>query len=183
MENLEKLYFDQIKDIYDAEMRLVEALPKMEKEASNPQLQMAIKGHLEETKEQVDRLERIFEIHNMKPERKTCAAMKGLVEEGEKELKEFKIPEVKDAALIASAQRVEHYEMSGYGTLKTYAATLGFEEDVKLLSKTLDEEKAADEKLNDIALSVVNIDALNADEDDDDFKKSSSKSQGSRARV
>jgi ferritin-like metal-binding protein YciE len=164
MKTLKDLYFGQIKDLYDAENRLLEAIPKMADEATSPELQKGLNSHLEETKIQVTRLKSIFENHGMKPEREACKAMQGLIAEGEKEMKEWKGSlQVKDAAIIASAQRVEHYEMAGYGTARTYADMLGFVDDIALLTETLDEEKAADSKLNDIALGSVNRDALLAD--------------------
>lgn len=161
MANLEDLYFGQIKDLYDAEQRLVDALPKMINAASATELQEGLTNHLRETETHVQRLETIFSNHNKKPEAETCKAMRGLLAEGESEMKEWKgTPEVKDAAIIASAQRVEHYEMSGYGTAKCFAEMLGFAEDIPLLEKTLNEERKADEKLTDIAISCVNRDAL-----------------------
>lgn len=161
---LQDLYFNQIKDLYDAEHRLLDAIPKMADNATSSALQKGLLAHLEETKGQVDRLKIIFENHDMAPERETCKAMQGLVAEGEKEMKEWNgARAVKDAAIIASAQRVEHYEMAGYGTARCYAEMLGFINDVPLLSETLAEEKSADTKLNDIALGSVNRDALIGD--------------------
>ncbi|HVJ65804.1 MAG TPA: ferritin-like domain-containing protein [Bdellovibrionota bacterium] len=159
--SLKDLYFEQLKDLYDAEYRLVEALPKMMDAASSKELQRGLNKHLEETKGHVTRLKSIFETHGMKAERESCKAMQGLIAEGEKEISEWKAsPEVKDAAIIASAQRVEHYEMAGYGTARCYAEMLGFVEDVDVLTETLEEERSADTALNDIALSSVNRDAL-----------------------
>jgi ferritin-like metal-binding protein YciE len=160
METLKDLYFDQIKDLYDAEQRLVDTLPKLADAADSEELQEAFVNHLEETKNQVARLEKIFSLHGMKPEKETCKAMKGLIAEGEHELKKWKDPSVKDAALIASAQRVEHYEMAGYGSARAYAQCLGFQEDVRLLEETLSEEKGADAKLNAIATQGINQEAL-----------------------
>lgn len=161
MSTLEDLYFGQLKDLYDAEHRILDALPKMEKEATSPELKQAIMNHREETEGQVQRLEQIFENHGKEPKRETCKAMKGLIEEGEEELKEWKGEDsVKDAAIIAAAQRVEHYEISGYGSAKAYAQLLGFTEDIGILDETLEEEKKTDLKLTDIALSGVNQDAI-----------------------
>jgi ferritin-like metal-binding protein YciE len=161
MSTLEDLYHGQIKDLYDAEHRILEALPKMEKEATSQELKDAINNHYAETEKQVERLERIFENHGMEPKREACKAMKGLIEEGESELKEWKGDDyVKDAAIIAAAQRVEHYEISGYGSAKTFAQMLGFQEDIRLLDETLEEEKNADTLLTDVALSGVNQDAI-----------------------
>ncbi|MHB8626042.1 MAG: YciE/YciF ferroxidase family protein [Aggregatilineales bacterium] len=156
LESLRDLYIDQLKDLYSAENQLVEALPKMAKAATSPKLRTAFEQHLEQTKNHVKRLEQVFQTLNARPGGKTCKAMKGLVEEGDEAIKEIDTPEVKDAALIAAAQRVEHYEMAGYGTVRTFAQQLGENQAVNLLQQTLDEEGAADKKLTQIAESSVN---------------------------
>ncbi len=164
MADLKELYFATIKDLYDVEHRMIESLPKMAQQATSDELKTALESHLTETQEQVQRLEQIFSRHDMQPERETCKAMKGLIAEGEEEMKEWKGEDhVKDAAIIASAQKVEHYEIAGYGTARCYAMMLGLNEDVKILEETLHEEKSADSKLTDIAISDVNPDAISGD--------------------
>lgn len=154
--NLEDLFCDQIQDLYDAEQRLTEALPKMAKAANAPQLKQAFEHHLEETKHQVQRLEKVFALLNKDAKAKTCDAMKGLISEGEEVVNAKGDAQVKDAALIAAAQRVEHYEMAGYGTARNFAERLGLDEAARLLQETLDEEGAADHKLTQLAESSIN---------------------------
>jgi ferritin-like metal-binding protein YciE len=153
------LFVNQIEDLYDAENRLTKALPKMAEAASSSQLKQAFQSHLTETQGHVSRLEQIFREVNVDPKRETCEAMKGLIAEGEEMIKAHGDPDIKDAALIAAAQRVEHYEISGYGTARAFARRLGLNQAVTLLEQTLNEEKAADEKLNRIAESSVNLKA------------------------
>jgi ferritin-like metal-binding protein YciE len=150
------LFVEQIKDLYDAENRLTEALPKMADAANSSQLKQAFQSHLRETEGHVARLEQVFQQINVEPKRETCEAMKGLIAEGETLIKAKGNPDVKDAALIAAAQRVEHYEMSGYGSARAFAQRLGLTQAASLLQQTLEEEKAADEKLNQIAETSVN---------------------------
>jgi ferritin-like metal-binding protein YciE len=150
------LFANQIEDLYDAETRLTKALPKMAEAANSSQLKQAFQSHLTETEGHVSRLEQIFREINVDPKRETCEAMKGLIAEGEEMIKAHGDPDIKDAALIAAAQRVEHYEISGYGTARSFAQRLGLNQAVTLLQQTLNEEKAADEKLNRIAESSVN---------------------------
>lgn len=157
--SLEDLFMDQLRDIYDAEHRLLDALPKMADAASNPQLSLAFKNHLEETKGHVERLERVFDIMGEKPKRKSCEAMKGLISEGEELMKAKGSDEVRDAALICAAQRVEHYEMAGYGCLRTLAGRIGKPEARERLQQTLNEEGATDHKLTEIAEASVNVQA------------------------
>jgi ferritin-like metal-binding protein YciE len=154
--SFQDLFVDQIKDLYDAETRLTDALPKMADAANSSQLKQAFSDHLRETQGHVSRLEQVFREINVEPERDTCDAMKGLIAEGETMIKAKGDPTIKDAALIAAAQRVEHYEISGYGTARTFAQRLGLTQAANLLQQTLQEEKAADEKLNTIAESSVN---------------------------
>jgi ferritin-like metal-binding protein YciE len=154
--SFQDLFVDQIKDLYDAENRLTEALPKMADAANSSQLRQAFLDHLRETQGHVSRLEQVFNAVNVEPERETCDAMKGLIAEGETMIKAKGDPTIKDAALIAAAQRVEHYEISGYGTARSFAQRLGLTQAANLLQQTLNEEKAADEKLNTIAESSVN---------------------------
>ena len=160
IENLKQLFHDQLRDLYDAENRLVEALPKMAKAAHNAELKAGFEEHLKQTEGHVERLEKIFEMCKESPKGKTCKAMKGLIAEGEEAIDEKAEPAVKDAALIAAAQRVEHYEMAGYGTVIAYAKLLKETSAMKLLKQTLEEEKATDEKLTDLAESTVNLQAV-----------------------
>ena len=153
----EDLFVEELKDLYNAEQQLTRALPKMAKAASTPELKKAFEQHLEETKNQVQRLEQVFELIGAPVKGKTCQAMKGLIEEGQELVKEGMESPVLDAGIIGAAQRVEHYEIAGYGTARTMAETLGHTKAVKLLEQTLKEEKAADEKLTRIAESVVNF--------------------------
>src|SRR5690606_24975718 len=156
MKNLEELFEHQLKDLYSAEDQLTEALPKMAKKAKDAKLKKAFEDHLEETKEHKARLEEICDELDIDPKGETCKAMKGLIKEAEDFLDEVKDPEVKDAGMIAEAQRVEHYEISGYGTAVRYAKELGHDSIAKKLQKTLDEEYQADETLNDLAEDRLN---------------------------
>lgn len=151
---LEELFIEELKDLYSAEKQIVRSLPKLAKAASTPELQEALESHLEETKVQVERLDKIAEIVGKKLTGKTCAGMKGVLEEGSEVLEEVEEGNVRDAALIGASQRVEHYEMAGYGTARDFAKLLGLEEVVDLLEQTLEEEKAADRKLTAIAKTV-----------------------------
>ncbi len=159
MEDLRDLYVDELRDLYSAENQLVKALPKMAKAATDDQLKAGFLQHLEETKGHVERLTKIFEKLGEKPTGKKCKAMEGLVEEGKEMIEEDAVDEVKDAGLIAAAQRVEHYEMAGYGTVRAYAKLLGEESAAKQLQETLDEEAATDKKLSKLAESVINLEA------------------------
>jgi ferritin-like metal-binding protein YciE len=158
---LEELLIDQMQDLYDAEKQLVKALPKMAKAATSEELQQAIRDHLEETTNQVARLEQAFEHLATQPKAKPCKAMRGLIEEGSDVIEEDARDPFTDLGLIAAAQRVEHYEISAYGTAKAMAEQLGQDEIVALLEETEEEEKAADSKLSDIAESLYQ-DAKNA---------------------
>ncbi len=154
--DLGDLFVHQLEDIYDAEKRLVDALPKMEEAATSPQLKAAFHQHAVETQNHVARLEQVFQRIGKTPERETCPAMKGLIKEGEEMIDADGDDMVRDAALIAAAQRVEHYEMAGYGTLRTFAQQLSLSDVVNLLQQTLDEEGATDEKLTRLAESGIN---------------------------
>jgi ferritin-like metal-binding protein YciE len=160
LDTLKKLYVEELRDIYSAEQQLVKALPKMAKGASSDDLREAIESHLEETKGQVERLEQIFEALDESAKGKTCQAMKGLIEEGSEILDEKGEDSVLDAGIIAAAQKVEHYEIATYGTLRTWADLLHEEEAAELLQETLDEEGEADKKLTDLAEEIVNPEAL-----------------------
>lgn len=162
LKSFKDLFVNQIEDLYDAENRLTKALPKMADAASSSQLKQAIQHHLTETQGHVSRLETIFRELNIEPKRETCEAMKGLISEGEEMIKAKGDSDVKDAALIAAAQRVEHYEISGYGTARAFARRLGMTQAANLLQQTLGEEEAADRKLNQIAESSVNVQAASS---------------------
>ena len=163
LESLRDLFVDELKDLYNAEHQLLKALPKMAKAATATDLKRAFESHLKETKGQVERLEQVFASLEVSPRGKKCKAMEGLVEEGAELMKEDADPDVMDAGLIAAAQRVEHYEMAGYGCVRTYAQLLGETKAATLLQKTLDEEGAADKKLTQIA-KQINVDAEGDDE-------------------
>ncbi len=160
LKNLEELFFHELKDLYSAEKQLITALPKMAKKASDPKLKKAFEMHLEETKAQKERLEKVCELMKISPGRTKCKAMEGLIEEGEDMIDEKATPETKDAGLIASAQRIEHYEISGYGTAAHFAERLGHTEAAKLLNQTLKEEQNTDTKLNKLAKSFINQKAM-----------------------
>lgn len=160
LDSLQTLYIEELKDLYNAESQLVKALPKMAKKASSPELKTALTEHLEVTKTQIGRLDEIFEKLGKNPKGKTCKAMKGLIEEASEILEEDGDESVLDAALIASAQRVEHYEMAGYGTVRTFATILGEDEAAELLQETLDEEGEADHRLTSLAEEIVNAEAI-----------------------
>ncbi|HEX4227830.1 MAG TPA: ferritin-like domain-containing protein [Bryobacteraceae bacterium] len=157
LNSFQDLFISQLEDLYDAELRLTEALPKIADAATSPELKQAIQSHLRETQAQASRLEGIFSKLGKQPKRQTCEAMKGLISEGSDVISAKGDPAVKDAALIAACQRVEHYEISGYGTARTFAARLGMQDVAQTLQQTLQEEANADEKLNRIAESQVNV--------------------------
>jgi len=154
VDTVEKLFVSELKDLYSAENQITKALPKMAKAATSPELKSAFESHLQETEGQIQRLERIFEILGKAPGGKSCKGMKGVLEEGSEVLEETAEGEVRDAGLISAAQRVEHYEMAGYGSVRAYAELLGQAEIAKLLQQTLDEESAADKKLTQISAKV-----------------------------
>lgn len=151
VDTIEKLFVDELKDLYSAENQITKALPKMAKAATSSELRNAFEHHLEETKDQIERLDQVFQILGTSPKGKTCDGMKGVLEEGSQALQDTAEGEVRDEALISAAQRVEHYEMAAYGTVRSFAERLGKSQIVQLLQKTLDEEKAADKKLTEIA--------------------------------
>jgi ferritin-like metal-binding protein YciE len=153
---LDELFHDTLKDIYYAEKKILSALPKMAKAAQNEELSAAFEKHHGETEEQVSRLEQVFELIEEKPQGKKCAAIEGILEEGQEIMKEYKGSPALDAGLLAAAQAVEHYEISRYGTLRTWAQELGLDDAAKLLQETLDEEEATDQALTEIAETVVN---------------------------
>lgn len=156
---LHDLFEDQIKDLYSAENQIIRALPKMAKNATNPQLRTAFERHLEETRNQVTRLEQIAEELDFSPKGKKCAGMEGLIEEGKEVMQEFD-EDTLDAGMIGAAQKVEHYEIAAYGTARAHAEMLGYTRAARLLQQTLDEEGRTDKKLSQLAESVVNVEAL-----------------------
>lgn len=158
-DNLEELFHDQLRDLYDSEQRLTEALPKMADAASSSDLRQAFEHHLHETEGHVHRLERVFEMIGKDADGKTCEAMKGLLSEGEEITDAKGDATVRDAAIIAAAQRVEHYEIASYGTARTFAQQLGLDEAARLLQQTLDEEGATDKKLTHLAVEKINVKA------------------------
>jgi ferritin-like metal-binding protein YciE len=182
---LRELYLDELRDLYDAENRLVKALPKLAKEAESQELRAGIEEHLEQTKGQVDRLREIFEAMGEKPGGKRCAAMVGLIDEGDEMMGEDFETGVKDAALISAAQRVEHYEIAAYGCVRTWAGLLGEKEAENLLQQTLDEEKEADEKLTELS-QEINVEAVSGksamqDENESEVPRPRAKSRSAKA--
>ena len=164
MKHLEKLFIEELSDIHNAETQLIKALPKMAKAAQSPELRAAFEEHLEQTKEQIKRLDEIFESIGESMKKKTCKGMKGLIDEGNEMAKEFDSDNALDAALICAAQKVEHYEIASYGCLCTWAKELGHEDALDLLQETLDEEKETDQKLTELAESSRNVEALHGEE-------------------
>lgn len=152
--SLRELYIDELRDLYNAETQLVKVLPKMAKASGNERLRKAFEEHLRQTSDQVSRLEQIFEQLEEKPSGKKCLGMVGLVKEGAETMGEDYAADLKDAAIIGAAQRVEHYEMAGYGTVRAIAELLGENEHVSLLNQTLEEEKQADKKLTELAREI-----------------------------
>jgi ferritin-like metal-binding protein YciE len=159
-ESLQKLYVESLKDLYSAEEQILEALPKMTKMTKHAELKRAFQEHYQQTEQQKHRLEKLGELLGEELSGHMCKGMEGLIKEGEEVMKEFTDSDVLDAALISAAQRVEHYEMAGYGCARTYAHMLGLTEHAELLQRTLDEEGDTDHRLTDLAESVINIDAL-----------------------
>lgn len=176
---LKGLYIDELKDLYSAENQLVKALPKMAKAATSPDLQAGFEEHLEQTKGHVQRLETIFEQLGQSPKGKKCKGMEGLIEEGSEAIEEYE-GDLLDAALIGAAQRVEHYEMAGYGTVSAFAEELGESEHVTLLNETLEEEKETDEKLSGLARDI-NAKANRGEEAADDNEKLTPKKKSRNA--
>ena len=158
IDNLQKLYVEELRDLHSAERQIIQALPKMIKAASSPELKSALQEHLDITNQQLDRLNQIFDKLGKKGTGKKCKGMEGVIADGKEILEEDMAPEVLDAAIISAAQHVEHYEMAGYGTVRTYAGLLGETEAMKLLQMTLDEEGDADKKLTQLA-ERINVEA------------------------
>ncbi|HEV3510927.1 MAG TPA: ferritin-like domain-containing protein [Candidatus Sulfotelmatobacter sp.] len=179
-DSLRQLYIDELKDLYNAETQLVKALPKMAKASSNAELRRAFEEHLRQTSEQVSRLERIFDALGEKPTGKKCLGMEGLVKEGSETMQEDYDDAVMDAAIIGAAQRVEHYEIAGYGTVRTFAELLGENEHVSLLEETLTEEKKADETLTQLAENI-NAQAAKGEQEGEE-QEIESRSRSSKSR-
>jgi ferritin-like metal-binding protein YciE len=158
--SLRELFVSELKDLYSAENQIIKALPKMAKAASTPELRAAFEEHLQQTREHVERLDRIFETLGASPKGRKCKAMEGLIEEGKEILEADAEDMVRDAGMIAAAQRVEHYEIAGYGCVRTYARLLHDEESAGLLQETLQEEEETDRKLTQLAESSVNAEAM-----------------------
>jgi ferritin-like metal-binding protein YciE len=162
VKSVNDLLLDELRDIYHAEKQLLRALPKMAKKAKSDELRQAFEHHLEETKGQVERLDQVFQQLDARSSGQRCEAMEGLIEEAKEMMDDVTTPEVLDAAMITAAQKVEHYEIASYGSVCALAEALGHKDAARLLEETLNEEKAADQKLNQIALSGVNQAALQA---------------------
>ena len=178
-----EFYEELLSDTFDAENQLIKALPKLAKAASSEELASAFEEHLEQTKEHATRLEKVFQLHNAKPKRIKCKGMEGLIEEGAEVIKEYDEGDLRDAALICAAQKVEHYEIAGYGTLRTFASMLGESEAQSLLEETLEEEKAADQTLNELSESINPEAASGEMEEEEEGKEvASSKKPNSRSK-
>ena len=162
IESLQELLIEEMRDIYSAENQFAKAAPKMVKKASNPQLKKAFETHLKETEGQIKRLQQIFEKLGKKPTGKKCAAMEGLIEEGKEMMAEDMEEDTMDAALISVAQKIEHYEIASYGTVRTWAQLLGDDQTAKLLQQSLDEEGKTDKLLTELAESSINLEAAQA---------------------
>ena len=168
LNSLADLFLHELKDIHNAEKQLLKALPKMAKAATSENLRQAFEEHRDQTEVHVERLDQIFQGLEKSPRGPKCEAMEGLIEEGKKLMEEDSEPAVCDAALICAAQKVEHYEIATYGTLKTFADLLGYEDASELLQMTLDEEKATDERLTELAVSEINIEAEDEEGDEEE---------------
>lgn len=181
-DSLEELYVEELKDLYNAEKQLTKALPKMAKAADSEELSTAFQEHLEQTKGHVERLEQIFEMMGQKPGNKKCLGMEGLVKEGAEIMGEDYSEDVMDAALISAAQRVEHYEIAGYGTVVAYAELLGEQEHVDLLREILEEEKETDQKLTELS-EEINLEAEEGEEgEEEEGEQQSSRRQPARTQ-
>ncbi len=178
---LHDAFLDELRDAYDAERQLTKALPKMAKAATSPKLRQAFETHLEETQGQIERLEQVFEVLDEKVKGKHCDGMEGIIEEGKSVMNQDLEDATMDACLIASGQRAEHYEMAAYGTLVAWARALGYTEAAGLLQTTLDEEKAADEKLSALAEGGINEGAVNPGSSEDEDEEPAAAGAGARA--
>jgi len=177
MESLRELYVEELKDLWSAETQITKALPKMMKAATNPKLKKAFNTHLKQTERHVKRLERIFKELDESPRGKKCVGMEGLIKEGQELIKEKPEADVLDAGLISAAQHVEHYEIAGYGCVRTWARQMGEERQAELLQETLDEEEQTDRLLTELAESEINVEAEEGDEEE----RPATRSRGKRA--
>ena len=180
MESLDELLAEELKDIYSAEKQLLRALPKMAKKASAPELKTALQEHAEMTQRQIERLEDVFEALGKPAKAKTCKAMQGLIEEATEIMEEDASDSVLDAGIIAAAQKVEHYEIASYGTVRTWARLCGEEEAANLLQETLDEESQTDERLTELAESIVNPRAEEGGDEEEETSARGAKKSGSK---
>jgi ferritin-like metal-binding protein YciE len=172
LKSLDDLLVHELQDIYHAEGQITKALPKMIKAATHPELRTAFEEHLQQTEGQIERLERVFELLGVPAKGKKCEGMAGIIAEGQKALEEHASSDVRDAALIAAAQKVEHYEIASYGCVATYAELLGYDQVHELLGQNLDEEETTDERLSDLAESVINIEAADQSDEEQEEKAS-----------
>jgi ferritin-like metal-binding protein YciE len=179
---LHEAFVEELRDTYDAEKQLTKALPKMAKAANSPELKQAIENHLEETRQQVQRLEQVFATIEEKARGKHCEGIAGIIEEGQTVMQEEYDEATADALLIAAAQRAEHYEMAAYGTLVAWARAMGHDDAADLLQETLDEEKAADEKLNELAEGGINEQAAQLAHPDESDEEEEEEPVGAGAR-
>ena len=180
MNDLQDLMVENLKDLYSAENQLLKALPKVAKSVENEELKTAFEQHTKETEVHVQRLEQIFKQLGEKPTGKKCKGMEGLIEENKEMMEEDAEPEVMDAGLIVGSQKIEHYEIAGYGSAVTFAKLLGNNEAAELLAQTLDEEEATDKKLSAIAESSINLQAADGQDEEESSSKSSSRSRRKR---
>jgi ferritin-like metal-binding protein YciE len=171
LKSLDDLLVHELQDIYNAEGQILKALPKMIKTASHPELQSALEEHLEQTEGQVERLNQVFKLLGVPAKGKKCEGMAGVIEEGKRVMEEEAEPAVMDAALIAAAQKVEHYEIASYGCVCTYAEMLGYDQVHDLLGQNLDEEETADEKLSALAESVINVEAEESEDAEEEASR------------
>jgi ferritin-like metal-binding protein YciE len=172
LKSLDDLLVHELQDIYNAEGQITKALPKMIKAANHPELRAAFEEHLQQTEGQIERLDRVFELLGVPAKGKKCEGMAGIIAEGQKTLEENASPDVLDAALIAAAQKVEHYEIASYGCVATYAEMLGYDQVHELLGQNLDEEETTDERLSDLAESVINVEAANESDEEEEEEAS-----------
>jgi len=181
MESLRELYVEELKDLWSAETQITKALPKMMKAATNPKLKKAFNTHLKQTERHVKRLERIFKELDESPRGKKCVGMEGLIKEGQELIKEKPEADVLDAGLISAAQHVEHYEIAGYGCVRTWARQMGEERQAELLQETLDEEEQTDRLLTELAESEINVEAEEGDEEERPATRSRGKQASKRS--
>jgi ferritin-like metal-binding protein YciE len=174
LESLHELYLNELHDLYDGETQIIKALPKMIESSTSSELRNALSNHLEETRTQVTRLEQIFQLHNEDVKAEKCKGLRGIIDEGEDLIKHEENVIVRDAAIISAAQKVEHYEIASYGCVVTWAQHLGLSEVADLLEQTLDEEKATDQKLTELAESMVNEEAKSGEDEEEGTGKSRS---------